>query len=87
MKRGLSTFVSGPIVEVSAEQAAGLKGLRRNFAYPNILLQRRSRAQGEIFMPMSQSFFAFRFAMLRDKFGTSWMILAHSGDAPVSRSL
>lgn len=30
---------------------------------------------GEIFMPMSETFFAFRFAMLRDKFGTSWMIL------------
>jgi PhnB protein len=30
---------------------------------------------GEIFMPMEETFFAFRFAMLRDKFGTSWMIL------------
>jgi PhnB protein len=30
---------------------------------------------GEIFMPMSETFFAFRFAQLRDKFGTSWMIL------------
>jgi len=30
---------------------------------------------GEIFMPMQETFFAFRFAMLRDKFGTSWMIL------------
>jgi PhnB protein len=30
---------------------------------------------GEIFMPMAETFFAFRFAMLRDKFGTSWMIL------------
>jgi PhnB protein len=30
---------------------------------------------GEIFMPMEQTFFAFRFAMLRDRFGTSWMIL------------
>jgi PhnB protein len=24
---------------------------------------------------MAETFFAFRFAMLRDKFGTSWMIL------------
>jgi PhnB protein len=31
---------------------------------------------GEIFMPMSETFFAFRFAQLRDRFGTSWMILA-----------
>jgi PhnB protein len=30
---------------------------------------------GEIFMPMRETFFAFRFAMLRDEFGTSWMIL------------
>jgi PhnB protein len=30
---------------------------------------------GEIFMPMEETFFAFRFAMLRDKFGTSWMLL------------
>lgn len=30
---------------------------------------------GEIFMKMEETFFAHRFAMLRDKFGTSWMIL------------
>ena len=30
---------------------------------------------GQIFMPMEETFFAVRFAMLRDKFGTSWMIL------------
>ncbi len=30
---------------------------------------------GEIFMPMAETFFAFRFAMLRDKFGTSWMLI------------
>ena len=30
---------------------------------------------GEIFMPMAETFFAFRFAQLRDRFGTSWMIL------------
>lgn len=26
-------------------------------------------------MPMQETFFAIRFAMLRDKFGTSWMII------------
>jgi len=36
---------------------------------------------GDIFMPMEETFFAFRFAMLRDKFGTSWMIL-HERPAP-----
>jgi PhnB protein len=30
---------------------------------------------GQIFMKMEQTFFASRFAMLRDKFGTSWMLL------------
>ena len=30
---------------------------------------------GQIFMKMEETFFAHRFAMLRDKFGTSWMIL------------
>lgn len=30
---------------------------------------------GQIFMPIQETFFAFRFAQLRDKFGTSWMIL------------
>lgn len=30
---------------------------------------------GQIFMPMGETFFAHRFSMLRDKFGTSWMII------------
>jgi PhnB protein len=30
---------------------------------------------GQIFMPMEETFFATRFSMLRDRFGTSWMIL------------
>jgi PhnB protein len=29
---------------------------------------------GEIFMPLQETFFAKHFAMLRDRFGTSWMI-------------
>lgn len=31
---------------------------------------------GEVFMAMQETFFAVRFGMLRDKFRTSWMILA-----------
>jgi len=38
---------------------------------------------GQIFMPMQETFFAFRFAMLRDKFGTSWMLL-HERPRPQS---
>ena len=30
---------------------------------------------GEIFMPMEETFFALRYAQLRDRFGTSWMLL------------
>jgi PhnB protein len=32
-------------------------------------------SDGEIFMKMEKTFFANRFAMLRDQFGTSWMLL------------
>jgi PhnB protein len=37
---------------------------------------------GQIFMPMAETFFAPRFAMLRDKFGTSWMIMAEGPHPP-----
>jgi PhnB protein len=40
---------------------------------------------GQIYMPMEETFFATRFGQLRDKFGTSWMILAPKavkGSAP-----
>lgn len=30
---------------------------------------------GQVFMKMEETFFASQFAMLRDKFGTSWMLL------------
>jgi PhnB protein len=30
---------------------------------------------GETFMPMQETFFAHRFAIVRDRFGTSWMII------------
>ena len=36
---------------------------------------------GQIFMKMEKTPFANRFAMLRDRFGTSWMLL-HQPDAP-----
>ena len=39
---------------------------------------------GQIFMPMEETFFAFRFAMLRDKFGTSWMIIHERPTPPPS---
>jgi len=30
---------------------------------------------GQIFMPLAETFFASRFSMLRDRFGTSWTII------------
>lgn len=30
---------------------------------------------GEVFMPMAETFFAYRFGQLRDKFGINWMVL------------
>ena len=30
---------------------------------------------GQIFMPITETFFALKFAQLRDKFGTNWMII------------
>jgi len=36
---------------------------------------------GQIFMKMEETFFASRFAQLRDRFGTSWMLLAERGPA------
>lgn len=37
---------------------------------------------GETFMPMQETFFAHRFAMLRDRYGTSWMILHEKSMGP-----
>jgi PhnB protein len=39
---------------------------------------------GEIFMKMEKTPFANRFAMLRDRFGTSWMVLHQPGAARVA---
>jgi PhnB protein len=39
---------------------------------------------GQIFMPIAETFFARRFAMLRDRFGTSWMILDERQPAQAS---
>ena len=53
-------------------------------AYLSLMLDSNAEAErvyallsegGEIFMKMEETFFAQRFAMLRDRFGTSWMLL------------
>ena len=59
-------------------------------AYLSLLLDQEEEAErvyallangGQIFMKMEKTQFANRFAMLRDKFGTSWMLL-HQPNAP-----
>jgi PhnB protein len=37
---------------------------------------------GQVFMKMEETFFASRFAMLRDRFGTSWMLLHERQGSP-----
>jgi PhnB protein len=59
-------------------------------AYLTLSLENESEAErtyaqltngGEVFMPMEQTPFANRFAMLRDRFGTSWMLLHQPADS------
>ena len=38
---------------------------------------------GEIFMPMAETFFAFRFGQFRDQFGINWMVI-HERPMPQS---
>lgn len=40
---------------------------------------------GQIFMPIQETFFAHRFAMLRDKFGISWMVIHERPMGPPPR--
>jgi PhnB protein len=53
-------------------------------AYVSLTIDREEEADrvyallaegGEVFMKMGETFFAKRFAMLRDRFGTSWMLV------------
>jgi len=39
---------------------------------------------GEVFMAMQETFFAHRFAMLRDKYGINWMIIHEKPMGPPS---
>ena len=59
-------------------------------AYLSLSVQSDSEAErifsalsdgGEIFMPMQETFFATRFAQLRDRFGINWMIM---NERPIS---
>lgn len=63
-------------------------------AYLTLTLDREEDAErvyavladgGEIFMKLEKTGFANRFAMLRDKFGTSWMLLQEPQSTPPGR--
>jgi PhnB protein len=32
---------------------------------------------GQVYMPLAETFFATRFAMLRDRFGVAWTVISH----------
>lgn len=50
--------------------------IRDRRRHPAVATPRQLLSEGgQIFMPMQETFFARRFAMLRDRFGTSWMLL------------
>jgi PhnB protein len=71
------TFISG--ADVSAERWQPMRS-----AYIALAVDSNEEAErihavlkegGDVFMPMAETFFAHRFSMLRDRFGTSWMII------------
>jgi PhnB protein len=77
--------LGGTILMGADVQADRFKPMRS--AYLTLLLDSVEDAEriyalltdgGEIFMKMEETFFAKRFAMLRDRFGTSWMLLCES---------
>jgi PhnB protein len=62
-------------------------------AYLSLSLQSDTEAElifsalsdgGQVFMPMQETFFATRFAQLRDRFGINWMLTC---ERPVSDQL
>jgi PhnB protein len=65
--------------DVPPEHFQPMRSVYLSLTVPSIDEAERTHALladgGQIFMPMQETFFAFRFSMLRDKFGTSWMIL------------
>ncbi|MGA2810958.1 MAG: VOC family protein [Candidatus Acidiferrum sp.] len=73
--------------DVPRERFQPMRSVYLSLSVPSIAEAERVHALladgGEIFMPMAETFFAFRFSMLRDKFGTSWMII-HERPMPPS---
>lgn len=71
-------------VEIMASDAPPGRYQPMRSAYLSLTLESAAEAErvygvlkehGEIFMELQQTFFAPRFAMLRDRYGVNWMIL------------
>jgi len=78
--------------DLMASDAVGDKYQPMRSAYLSLAVDTSEEAErihallsdgGEVFMPMQETFFAFRFSMLRDKFGVNWMLI-HQRPAPPS---
>lgn len=69
------TLVRGADVPNAEPMRSAYLTLRFNTAERAAHVYQLLSSDGEIFMKLEKTFFANRFAMLRDKFGTSWMLL------------
>lgn len=69
------TLVRGADIPGAEPMRSAYLTLRLDTAEKAEQLYKLLSISGEIFMKMEKTFFANRFAMLRDKFGTSWMLL------------
>ncbi|HWZ51112.1 MAG TPA: VOC family protein [Granulicella sp.] len=65
--------------DVEPERFQPMRSVYRSLSVPSSEEAERIHALlaagGEIFMEMQETFFAFRFSMLRDQFGTNWMLI------------
>ena len=74
MELGGATVIGADIPHAEPMRSAYLS-LRVNSVEEAERIYDLLKEGGEVFMKMEATFFASRFAMLRDKFGTSWMLL------------
>ena len=63
---------------MSTDPYPGMNGVSLTLTYPTVD-EARSKfealaAGGQVFMPMEKTFWVESFGMLKDKFGTSWMV-------------
>jgi PhnB protein len=63
---------------MSPDPYPGMNGVSLTLSYPTVDEAKRKfdalAAGGEVFMPMEKTFWVESFGMLKDKFGTSWMV-------------